>query len=272
MKLIYFAPVVWWLLSGDEFKPAPIPAPRHKFTVISHRGDHTIYPENTIEAYSQAIKNEADYIEIDLRTTADGHLVSMHDASVNRMTDGKGQVKDFTLEQLENLKVHNRFKTDTAVYRIPTFEQILGLCRDKIYIYIDFKEADATATLQMLKQFHMEKQVLVYINKESQITDWRKTEPQMPLMLSLPDSVKSVKSMQGFMAKYHPDVLDGDYSDYNSDLLKYAASIGVPVWPDGQGPLEGPAVWDKAIALGLKGLQSDNPPAFVKYLKEKGIR
>ncbi|HAL82717.1 MAG TPA: glycerophosphodiester phosphodiesterase [Mucilaginibacter sp.] len=272
MKFTTIIPVLLFTLFNTAYQPNPVPKAKHKFIVIAHRGDHTIYPENTLKAYEQAIKNGADYIEIDLRTTSDGKLVSMHDGSVNRMTDGKGLIKDLTLEQIENLKVSVKNKPDTATYRVPTFEQILKLCRNKIHIYIDFKDAGAAATYTMLKQYHMEKQVLVYINAPSQLTDWRKSVRQMPLMLSLPDSVKDTESMRKFIDEYRPDVLDGSYDDYNNQMVAFANTIGVPAWPDAQGHGEGPQVWDKAIAMGLKGLQTDNPPALVKYLEQKGLR
>jgi glycerophosphoryl diester phosphodiesterase len=272
MKLITIVFALLFLVIKADCQPNPIPKARHKYIVVAHRGDHTVYPENTLEGYAATIKDGADYIEIDLRTTSDSKLISLHDASINRMTDNKGLIKDLTLQQVNELKVRVKSKPDTATYRIPTFEQILELCRDKIYIYIDFKEADATATLNLLKQFHMEKQVLVYINKASQITDWRKTYPTMPLMLSMPDSVKDTDSMKKFIDAYHPDVLDGNYNTYNSSMVAYAASINLPVWPDAQSALEGPLVWDKAIAIGLKGLQTDNPPALIKYLEGKGLR
>ncbi|MDB4922574.1 glycerophosphodiester phosphodiesterase family protein [Mucilaginibacter sp.] len=272
MKFICLAATLLLLIPITNYAQNPVPKARHKYIVVAHRGDHTVYPENTLEGYAATIKDGADYIEIDLRTTSDGKLISMHDASINRMTDSKGLIKDLTVQQVAELKVRVKSKPDTATYRIPTFEQILELCKDKIYIYIDFKEADATATLNLLKQYHMEKQVLVYINKASQITDWRKTDPAMPLMLSMPDSIKDPVAMKKFIDAYHPDVLDGNYNTYNSDMLAFAASLNLPVWPDAQGPLEGPLVWDKAIALGLKGLQTDNPPALIKYLEEKGLR
>jgi glycerophosphoryl diester phosphodiesterase len=272
MKLLSLTAILLYGLAAFAQKPNLVPKQRHKFIVIAHRGDHTIYPENTLNGYAQAIKNEADYIEIDLRTTSDNQLVSMHDATVNRMTDGKGLVKDLTLDQIHALKVKGKMNADTATYSVPTFEQILKLCHNKIYIYIDFKEADASATLAMLKQYHMEKQVLVYINKPSQFTDWRKTDPTMPLMLSLPDSAKNTDGMMRFLNQYHPDVLDGDYTSYDKEMVALAQKMQIPVWPDAQSPVEGPFVWDKAIEKGLMGIQTDNPPALVKYLKQKGLR
>lgn len=256
----------------DNYVPNPTPALRHKFIVVAHRGDHVVYPENTLAAYEHAIKDGADYVEIDLRTTKDGQLISMHDASVNRMTDGTGLVKDITFDAIEKLHIPARDKSSNETYPIPTFKQILDLCKNKIYIYIDFKEADPALVYPILKQYEMEKQVLVYINKAGQFTDWRKVAPKMPLMLSLPDSVKNEVSMKQFIDQYHPDILDGDYRQYTSQMLTLAQSYHLPVWPDGQSALEGPAVWDEAIAKGLTGLQSDHPEAFVKYLSEKRLR
>src|SRR5215469_9447866 len=81
----------------------PLPAIKHNFIVVAHRGDHTHAPENTLEAFKNAILDSADYVEIDLRTTLDSQLIIMHDASVDRMTNGKGFVKDMTFEVLKKL-------------------------------------------------------------------------------------------------------------------------------------------------------------------------
>src|SRR5882724_10476733 len=82
-----------------------LPISAHKIIVVAHRGDHVDVPENTLAAYEKAIQHGADFTEIDLRTTKDGELVIMHDASVDRMTNGKGNIKDLTYEQLRQLKV-----------------------------------------------------------------------------------------------------------------------------------------------------------------------
>ena len=172
----------------------------------------------------------------------------------------------------KKLKVKSRDTTDKTIYRIPTFQQILTACKNKINIYLDFKAADPDQTYQVLKQYGMEKQVLVYINSPSQFTGWRKTAPKMPLMLSLPDSVKSVAGMDSFISKYHPDILDGAYNQYTNDMVALAAKYHIPVWPDIQSGGEGPADWNKALDKGLMGLQTDHPAALVKFLKEKGLR
>jgi len=257
-------------IQGADFIPNPVPLPRHKFIVIAHRGDHVDNPENTLAAYAQAIKAGADYVEIDLRTTKDGRLISLHNEGVDRMTNGRGLVKDLSLADIKKLKVNSKGQGQNLT--IPTFEEILELCKNKIYIYIDFKEADPLAAYAVLKRYGMEKQVLVYINKPEQFTQWRIVAPKMPLMLSLPDEVKDSTGIVRFINQAHPDILDGSFKQYNMGLVAAANSHHLPVWPDAQSGSEGSAVWHEAIEKGLIGLQTDNPEALINYLNQKGLR
>lgn len=251
-------------------QPNPAPKSKHAFVVIAHRGDHITYPENTLEAYQAAIDHGADFIEVDVRATKDGKLVSVHDATINRMTTGKGAVKDLTLAEIQAFEVKS--KDTTRMYKVPTFEQILKLAKNKINLYIDFKEADPEMVYHILKGYKMDKHALVYINKAEQLTGWRKAEPLMPLMLSLPDTVKTTAGMQAFIDKYHPDMLDGDYRQYTPEMLALAAKLQLTSWPDVQSANEGPDTWNKALSQGFKGVQTDHPEALILFLKEKGVR
>ncbi|HTI61333.1 glycerophosphodiester phosphodiesterase family protein [Mucilaginibacter sp.] len=270
-RLIIFAIVYMASLQASHAQVNPPPRARHSFTVIAHRGDHVKYPENTLEGYAEAIKNEADYVEIDIRTTKDGELVSMHDGTVNRMTEGTGNVKDLTLAEIEQLHVRSRDSLDRAVYRVPTFKQILALCKDKIYIYIDYKNADVSVAYAMLKEYGMEKQVLVYINNPQQFIDWRKVAPGMPLMVSLPGNVKDVDGIKAFIDKVKPDILDGGWKEYTPAMVASAKAMGLTVWPDIQSQNEAQN-WDEALTKGFTGLQTDHPADLVKFLKSKGLR
>ncbi|HLK27151.1 MAG TPA: glycerophosphodiester phosphodiesterase family protein [Puia sp.] len=250
---------------------APLPASKHSFVVIAHRGDHVDVPENTIAAYENAIRHEVDYVEIDLRTTKDSVLVIMHDATVDRMTNGKGKISDFTFAELRKLSVIDRRKDSTQKYPIPTFEEVLNTCKNNIHIYLDFKSASVQQSYDMIKKHGMEKEVVVYINSEEQYKQWRSLVPSMPVMLSMPDSIKAADQLQSFLATYPLEILDGDYSDYTPELLKTASAAGKTVWPDIQSTNEH-LNWDKALELGFKGLQTDHPKALIDYLKKKKLR
>src|SRR5688572_607157 len=83
----------------------PLAARPRLIAVIAHRGDHTPHPENSIAAFEASIALGGDFFEADVRTTSDGRLAVIHDASVDRTTRAKGAVRGFTVDQLRALGV-----------------------------------------------------------------------------------------------------------------------------------------------------------------------
>jgi glycerophosphoryl diester phosphodiesterase len=250
---------------------APLPVAAHSFIVIAHRGDHTGAPENTLAAYQNAINAEADFVEIDLRTSKDSELVIMHDASLLRMTGRKAFIKDMIADSLKQLKVFYPQHSEFGTYPIPTFREVLRLCKNKINIYLDFKDASVKQAYAMIKEEGMEKNILVYINSLQQLTDWKKIAPEMPLMLSIPNTVITKDDLFDFVDRYGIAALDGNYNEYSKELLLSAEEKHVAVWPDIQS-FDDESNWTKATNLGIKGLQTDHPKALVSFLKKKGLR
>lgn len=99
--------------------------------VIGHRGGAALGPENTLAAIEAGLAAGADGVEVDIRMTADGALVLMHDPDVDRTTNGTGRIDDSTLEQIRALDAGYRFSLDAAhPYRgagiiVPTLEEVL---------------------------------------------------------------------------------------------------------------------------------------------------
>ncbi|MCF0072591.1 glycerophosphodiester phosphodiesterase family protein [Dyadobacter sp. CY261] len=238
-----------------------LPHSKHKTVVIAHRGNHINAPENTLASTREAINCGADYVEVDLRTTKDGHLVAMHDAKVDRTTNGTGKVADMTWQEIEGLQVFNRNK---KTHRIPEFKEMLALCKGKINIYLDFKDADVVETWKQIKAAGMEHQIVVYLNKEEQYKKWKEIAPEMPLMTSLPKEITNKEQLTAFLAHTHIQVAD---NIADPELLKAAHELGLSVWLDVQSPTEGPASWNEALHKGVQGLQTDKPAELVSYIK-----
>lgn len=239
----------------------PLPHSKHKTVVIAHRGNHTNVPENTLASTREAINCGADYVEVDLRTTKDGHLIAIHDAKVDRTTNGTGKVADMTWEEIKDLQVFNRNK---KTHRIPEFREILAVCKGKINIYLDFKDAGVAETWKEITAAGMEKQVVIYINNEEQFNKWRDVAPRVPLITSVPKELTSYEQLKSFILRVYVQVLDNFTSP---ELLKAARDQGVSVWLDVQSPAEGPASWNEALHKGAQGLQTDKPGELVGYLK-----
>jgi glycerophosphoryl diester phosphodiesterase len=251
---------------------ARIPKSKNSFIVIAHRGNHVAAQENTLAAFQNAINVGADYVEIDLRTSKDSQLVIMHDGTVNRMTNGIGKVSDLTWAELKQLNVIEKNHPEWPEQSIPLFSEVLKLCKGKINIYLDFKNADVNASYQALKKAGMQHSVIVYINAPHQLVEWKKIAPQIPLMVSLPDSVQSAAQLNSFLEQYKIHLLDGSYKEYTVEMVNAAKAKNIPVWPDIQSATEGPEQWEKAINFGFTGLQTDHPEAMVNYLKNKKRR
>ncbi len=250
-------------------KQVPLPSSKNKLVVIAHRGDHTRVPENTLPAIRNAIKSGADYVEIDVRTSKDGHLVVHHDATVDRMTNGTGNVKDLTLEELRNLKVTDKAKGGKKSFTIPLLSEVLVICRDKINIYLDCKDADVTATLQEIRNAGMEKQVAVYVSSIPQYREWRRQAASIPLITSAIDEIKDKDQLAFFLNQGAIEVLD---NVYEKDMIATANDYGVAVWLDVQHKGEKEDDWKKAVNTGAQGIQTDNPKALVSFLKKNKLR
>src|SRR5215471_12696377 len=121
------------------FMVAPIFAKPRQVVVISHRGEHLHHPENTLPAFRAAIDAGADFIEVDVRTTADGRLVLMHDGTVDRCTNGHGEVSKMTFDEIRKIDAGAKSGPEFAGTQVPTFEAAMELAKGKIGVYIDSK-------------------------------------------------------------------------------------------------------------------------------------
>ena len=249
-----------------------LPASKHKTIVIAHRGDHTNAPENTLAAYQHTIEDGADFVEIDLRTTKDSQLVIMHNATIDHMTGKEGMVNGFLFDSLRLIKVREPLHPEWGLHLIPSFKEVLQLCKGKINIYLDFKDASVVAAYEQIIEAGMENNVVVYINEPHQFEEWGTIAPNMPLMISLPKAIKTKSEMLQLLDAFNIDVLDGDYTEYNAETVLAAKEKKIPIWADIQSADERAVIWNKALALGLAGLQTDHPKALIDFLIKKGIR
>ena len=119
---------------------------------IAHRGASGTFPENTVSAFRAAIDAGADMCELDVQLTRDGAVVVIHDDTVDRTTDGKGEVAALTLEELKRLDAGAKFKArnlapnlfprgkgDRSSERIPTLDEVFAVTSGKCGLNIEIK-------------------------------------------------------------------------------------------------------------------------------------
>jgi glycerophosphoryl diester phosphodiesterase len=114
--------------------------------IIAHRGASGFEPENTIAAFQKAIDMGAHGIELDVHLSADGAVIVMHDETVDRTTNGTGEVNQLTLDELKNLTI--------GVHSIPTLEEVLLLINKKCMVNIELKGVGtAEPVLKLLQKY-----------------------------------------------------------------------------------------------------------------------
>lgn len=136
---------------------------------VGHRGAPYFAPENTIVAFRKAIDLKADFLEIDIQRTQDGHLVVMHDSKVNRTTNAKGRVEEFNLGQIRNLDAGSWFSDEFKGEKVPTLDEVFDLAKlnSNIGFIVELKKGDEEfpgiemKVVNSIKMHNLEKRVIL---------------------------------------------------------------------------------------------------------------
>jgi glycerophosphoryl diester phosphodiesterase len=107
--------------------------------IVGHRGSSALAPENTLASFRQSIVDNADAVELDVRLTKDDEVVVIHDGSLARTTDGRGNAGKKSLAELKKLDAGSWFNREHAAEKIPTLKEVLALLRGKMGIDIEIK-------------------------------------------------------------------------------------------------------------------------------------
>lgn len=97
--------------------------------IFAHRGSAGTHPENTLAAFQEAIRVGADGIEIDIQLTKDHELVVIHDHTLDRTTNGTGEVQSYTLAELKKFDAGSKFSPEFKEEKIPSFLEVLELIK-----------------------------------------------------------------------------------------------------------------------------------------------
>lgn len=137
--------------------------------LIAHRGGAGLAPENTLPAFLDAAHVwAADMVELDVHTTADGHCVVIHDATVDRTTNGTGEVAAMTLDQLREFDAGYHFTRDGITFpyrgtgvRIPTISEVLEMLPPTMRFTVELKTAAAQGPLlRAIREHDAEQRVI----------------------------------------------------------------------------------------------------------------
>jgi glycerophosphoryl diester phosphodiesterase len=198
-----------------------------KVMVAAHRGGHINFPENSLPSIDEAVEAGAEIVELDVRETKDGVMVILHDRTLDRTTTGKGEVKDFTYAELQQLFLtHNGVPT---IHKIPTFKEAMAYAKNRILIDVDFKISGMEArerAYEMIKEVGVEPQILFFVYDYKEMEALYKINPKIKVMprANTDDQIREIIDLK------MTNVIHVDPSFENSKMLAIARSKGIRLW------------------------------------------
>jgi len=151
--------------------------------VIAHRGASAYAPENTLAAFDLAIQMGASHIELDVHSTRDGHIVVIHDETVDRTTNGSGPVTSHALATLAELDAGSWFAGTFAGERVPTFSEVLERYKGRVHIHTEIKGHSvhlSHRTADLVRRHGMLEQVTITSFQRARLEETRAYAPELP--------------------------------------------------------------------------------------------
>lgn len=250
---------------------------------IAHRGGALEAPENTLVAFGHAQAAGAAMVELDVHLTADGHAVVLHDATVDRTTNGSGPVAALTLAELRELDAAYHFSPDGVAYpfrglgvRVPTLEEVLQ-AYPELPLIIEMKADDpdlAAEVARLVEAYDAAGRVVVSSFHQGVLDHFRIVAPGVATGMSLPEALQFVLLERFGLSFLYPgppgDVLQvperyGLLPIASKNLIERAAERGLPVhvWT-----VNDPDAMRRWATLGAAGIITDAPTVLIDVLRQ----
>lgn len=254
-------------------------------TVIAHRGLAPGLPENTLAAFRGAIALGVDAIEIDLRVTADGHLVVLHDDTVDRTTDGRGRVADLTLAEVKELDAGRYAGPEFGGERVPTYRQVLEVLQgSRTQLLLDVKDCPIDAIAEVVEstaEVSASGEVIIGPRTATDLRTFKKLDPGLRALALVPgrqDAPPDPAVIAEFadagadLIRLWPSWILTEHGGGNQ-LMRTVLALGTPVWTCADtlyGDIRADAPEDdlrRLVDAGVSGIMTDLPELLLDIVR-----
>ncbi len=240
-------------------------------SIIAHRGSSAYAPENTLAAFKLAIEQGAHGIELDAKLTSDGQVVVIHDQTVDRTTNGTGQVDRMTLAELQSLDAGTHFDASFKGERLPSLAQVFASLGKHTFIMVELKnnstprDALPEHVAALVQEFALETSVLLSSFNPIALCRVSRLLPEVPLGLLTFGGKKGAWNRSWIGGLIPHQVLHPAWRDANRSLINKNHQRGYQVIPY---VVNDKAVMQDLFSAGVDGIITDNPPLAIRTLAE----
>lgn len=235
--------------------------------VIAHRGDSAHAPENTLAAFRAALAAGADMVEFDVGLTRDLVPVILHDATLDRTTDGRGRLSAHSHEEIARLDAGSWFGPRFRGERIPTLDQALDLLAGRAEVNIEVKpevleqagpERAAALVLEPVRQRGLLGCALFSSFAPAVLDALRATEPAARVGV-LADKAYPLPAVAARLRELGAASYNPDERDLTPDLAATVHASGALLLPWARRGRNTEAAMRRALSLGADGFFADDP-------------
>lgn len=280
------------LIIGLGFRLLSKPAPAHPYyasdsthaLVIAHQGGDGIAPGNTMFAFQNAVDMGVDILEMDLHITKDNVLVLIHDETIDRTTNGSGQVELMTLEEIKSYDAGYDWSSDegaTFPFRgqgitIPTLEEIFTAF-PQMRMTIEIKKSNASMIqpfCDMIREYEMQEKILVASFYDDKMKEFRATCPEVATSSAKNETTVFVLLTKAFLSGFYspafyslqvPETSSG-ITVMTEAFVKAAHGRNLKVEP---WTINDEETMRKFISWGVDGIITDRPDIMLEILKSE---
>lgn len=234
---------------------------------VAHRGTVTMAPENTIAAIEAAIEAGAHAIEIDIRQTKDGHLVLMHDRTVDRTTDGTGPIAEMTLAEVRQLDAGAWFGSGFDGERVPTLAEALEAMKGRAMPDLDFKAGDPVALVTLVREQGLIGQSTLYAGDWDLLRQVREVAPDLRVRPTL----RNRWGMPVVVSTFDPPLVNLGWDKTHRDTIRDIHLGGKLAFVNLLGSNDNAWAAGAAIDAGADYIQTDHIGMLVDVLKQRGV-
>jgi len=253
--------------------------PADKVYTIAHRGASGYAPENTIPAFELAIEMKADFIELDIHLTKDHIPVVIHDETVNRTTNGRGYVKNMTLEQIKRFDAGTWFNEAYPMFArekyagtsIPTLDQVFDTFGKNISYILEIKESAPNTNIESLlneyiTKYDLENVVAIHSFSEASLRKFHKINPDIPLYQLVWNDYTAARVSEVYLedVKSYAVGISPNFQGISSSYVAQVKRSGLKVMPY---TVNYQINMDKAYIWGVDGVYTNFPDRFLEVIE-----
>ena len=225
--------------------------------VVVHRGANALAPENTLPSADSALAHGATWIEVDVRTSKDGVMYNLHDETLDRTTDGSGNIGERTSDYIDRLDAGSWYdETRFKGLHVPTIEAMLQGLKGRANVFFDVKNCNLQELVDLVRRTDFADKSFFWFAREEMLREFVGIAPEMKIKVNAADTVR----LEYWKTICTPSIVEIHADKITPEFLDYCHRYAIKVMVGAQG--ESLDDYRTAIETGADMINLDKPELF----------